>query len=216
MTLSGTVQQRWRNDTGENRSGSPTQSIVGVGAVYRSLDLPGFAHHVIALRGAAGFADERAISAFSAGGLSGTSVDVIAGYSVGDVRRTFGIRGFPPSAERGLRAFAGSLEYRAPLAAPSRHVRFIPVLFDRFSATAFADAGRAYCPSGAINDFSICNTTDATNPWLASVGGELNLDAALYYDVPARIRLGVAAPVANRDFADAKKVSAYLTFGSSF
>jgi hypothetical protein len=216
VSLNATVRQRWRNDTGDNGSGSPTRSVVGVVAAYQSLDLPGFAHHVIAVRGAAGFADERAISAFSAGGLSGTTVDVLAGYSVGDVTRTFGVRGFPPSAERGLRAFAGSLEYRAPLAAPSRHVRFIPVLFDRFSATAFADAGRAYCPSGTVNDFSICTATDASNPWLASVGGELNLDAALYYDVPARIRLGVAVPVASRDFAGAKTASVYLTFGSSF
>jgi len=44
----------------------------------------------------------------------------------------------------------------------------------------------------------------------------LNLDAALYYDVPARIRFGVAAPVSGRDYTRAKTVSVYLTFGSSF
>ena len=82
---------------------------------------------------------------------------------------------------------------------------------------AAAAGRRGSIPAFAkVLDFSICAASDVSNPWLASVGGELNLDAGLYYDVPARIRLGVAAPVANRDFADAKAVSVYFTFGSSF
>ena len=214
LTLSVTARERWRYRGGE-ASGTPSHSIVGSTAAYKSLDLPGFAHHVIALRAAAGYTDGRAISAFSAGGLSGTSLEVLAGFSVGDQRRTFGVRGFPPSAERGIRALAGSLEYRAPIAAPSRHIRFIPLLFDRVSATAFADAGRAYCPSTS-SESAVCSASDADNPWLASVGGEVNLDAALYYDVPARVRLGVASPVAGREETKPKTVSFYLAFGSSF
>jgi hypothetical protein len=216
ITISATARQRWRSAAGSESGGAPSRSIVGVSAAYRSLDLAGFAHHVIAVRGAAGYADERAISAFSVGGLSGTSLEVLAGVTVGDERRTFGVRGFPPSAERGIRAFAGSLEYRAPIAAPSRHIPFIPLLFDRFSATAFADAGRAYCPGELVPVAIVCRAADSENPWLASAGAELNLDAALYYDIPARIRFGVAVPVANRDYGRGKAASFYLTFGSSF
>jgi Tol biopolymer transport system component len=224
ISISVSARQRWRNssenrpsdNTGPGGSRSWSRSVIGVTAAYKSLDLPGFAHHVVGLRGAAGYADSRAISGFSAGGLSGTTIEVIAGVGLGNERRTFGVRGFPPSAERGTRAFAGSLEYRAPIAAPSRHVRYIPLLFDRFSATAFADLGRAYCPGAVVQAVTVCSDPGGANPWLASVGAELNLDAAIYYDVPARIRLGFAVPTASREYGRAKSVSTYLTFGSSF
>lgn len=224
ISVSVSARQRWRNspenlpsnNAGSAGSRSWSRSVIGVTAAYRSLDLPGFAHHVVALRAAAGYADSRAISGFSAGGLSGTTIEVIAGVGLGNERRTFGVRGFPPSAERGTRAFAGSLEYRAPIAAPSRHVRYIPLLFDRFSATAFADAGRAYCPGAVVQAVTVCSDPGGANPWLASVGAELNLDAAIYYDVPARIRFGFAVPTASREYGRAKSVSLYLTFGSSF
>jgi hypothetical protein len=67
-----------------------------------------------------------------------------------------------------------------------------------------------------VQALTVCNAPGSANPWLASAGAELNLDAAIYYDVPARLRLGFAAPIANRDDGRAKSVSVYLTFGSSF
>jgi hypothetical protein len=217
IAVSLSARERWRTGaTEEGASNKPSHAIVGTTAAFKALDLPGFAHHVIALRGAAGYTDGRTISTFSAGGLSGTSIEVLAGYGVGDTRRTFGVRGFPPSAERGIRAFAGSVEYRAPIAAPSRHIRFIPLLFDRISASAFADAGRAYCPTSAVDKETVCTESASQNPWLSSVGAELNLDAALYYVVPARLRFGVAVPTSGRDATRAKSASFYLTFGSSF
>ena len=223
ISVSVTARQRWRNspqnvpsDDDGASSRTSSRSVIGVTAAYKALDFPGFAHHVIAMRGAAGYTDSRAISGFSAGGLSGSTLEVLAGVAVGNERRTFGVRGFPPSAEQGIRAFAGSVEYRAPIVAPSRHVRFIPVLFDRLSATAFADVGRAYCPGDVLQAVTVCSNPGSANPWLASAGAELNLDAAIYYDVPARMRLGVAAPFASREYGRAKSVSVYFTFGSSF
>jgi hypothetical protein len=212
-----TARERWRKTSGESAfSTAPSHTVTGTLAGYKSLDLPGFAHHVIALRGAAGYTDGRTIDLLHAGGLSGSSLEVLAGYGLGGERRQFGVRGFAPSAEVGTRAFAGSLEYRAPIAAPSKHIRFIPLLFDRISATAFADAGRAYCPASTVNSSTLCSARDVDNPWLASVGAELNLDAALYYDIPARIRMGLVAPVSGRDETNAKTVSGYVTFGTSF
>ena len=208
VALAMSARQRWESAD----FGGGSRSVVGVAAGYKSLDLPGFAHHVIAVRGAAGYADRRAISTFSAGGLSGGSLGVIAGVDVGNSQRTFGVRGFPPSAEQGIRALAGTVEYRLPLAAPSARIRFIPLLFDRISASAFADAGRAWCPAGATG---VCEI-DRGGPWLASAGGELNLDTAIQYDFPARFRLGVAVPFQGGSAVRAKSASVYLTIGSAF
>lgn len=212
VALSGTVRQRWQSDSEAGAS----RSAIGVISGYKSLDLPGFAHHVLALRTAVGLADERAISSFSVGGLSGGSIEVLAGLGIGDRRRTFGIRGFPPSAQQGIRAFAGSFEYRAPLSAPSRRYPYIPVLIDRISATAFADAGRAYCPTAADSTSVVCRPKSVGAPWLGSVGGEVNFDTAFQSDFAARLRAGVAVPVLNREAGRARAASFYVTFGSSF
>ncbi|HEY0242988.1 MAG TPA: hypothetical protein VGC52_10015 [Gemmatimonadaceae bacterium] len=211
VSLTGIARQRWEAGNFDNAS----RSAIGVAALYKSLDLPGFAHHVIAVRGAGGYADERAISTFSVGGLSGGSLDVLEGISVGGERRTFGVRGFSPSSEQGIRALAGTAEYRVPVAAPSKRLPILPVLFDRISLAAFADAGRAFCPVSADQD-GVCRLARDESPWLASVGGEVDLDTAIQYDVPARFRFGFAVPVAGRTAVGASAASVYLTLGSSF
>lgn len=211
ISIGATVRQRWL----AGDFGDASRSVVGVGALYKSLNLPGFAHHVIAVRGAGGYADDRAITTFSVGGLSGGSLDVLEGLSLGSERRTFGVRGFPPSSEQGIRALGGTVEYRAPLAAPSRRIPFVPLLFDRISAAAFADAGRAFCPASAGSS-AVCQSSLEDAPWLASAGAEIDFDTAIQYDVPARFRLGLAVPVAGRTAVGANRASVYLTVGSSF
>jgi hypothetical protein len=211
MSVSATARQRWQTGA----AGSASRSVIGVAALYKSLDLPGFAHHVIAVRGAAGYADDRAISSFSVGGLSGGTLDVIAGFAIGGERRTFGVRGFPPSAEQGIRALGATAEYRAPIAAPSARVPFIPLLFDRISFSAFSDAGRAFCPASA-GETDACRIPSGDSPWLVSAGGEVDFDTAIQYDVPARFRLGVAVPVVNREAGRAQSASLYFTLGASF
>ncbi|HKY96481.1 MAG TPA: hypothetical protein VJL35_01380, partial [Gemmatimonadaceae bacterium] len=211
ISLSGTARQRW--EAGDFADGS--WSLLGSTALYKSLELGGFAHHVIALRAAGGYADDDAITSFSVGGLSGGTLELLEGINLGSERRTFGVRGFPPSAEQGIRALGGTAEYRAPLAAPGRRVPFIPVLFDRISMSLFGEAGRAFCPlSAGITD--ACRAPRTRAPWLASVGGEIDFDTAIQYDFPARFRLGVAVPVTGREAADANKASVYLTVGSAF
>jgi hypothetical protein len=212
ITLSATTRRRWLSSDASNAS----NSVVGVVAAYKSLDLPGFSHHALALRLAGAAADKNAISTFSVGGLSGQSLEVVTGIAVGGDRRTFGVRGFSPSAEQGTQAVGGTLEYRAPLAAPSTRVPFIPVLFDRISVSTFADAGRAYCPGGAGQSVVVCGSTKRPMPWLASLGAEANFDTAIQYDVPARFRFGVAVPMAGKGATGARGLSAYLTIGESF
>ena len=206
-------RQRWQNGT----SGSSTRSVVGVSTLYKSLDLPGFAHHVLALRGAGGITDERSPDRFSAGGLSGTSLEVFPGVPLGEQRRTFGVRGYPAGAEGGIRAYSAALEYRAPLGAPSSGYRFIPVFIDKTSLTLFGETGRAFCPASAsASGNGVCRASDAANPVMTSAGAELNVDTGLQLDVAARIRLGVAFPLANRALLRAPTAQLYATFGASF
>ncbi len=212
VSLSASTRRRWRTGDVANAS----NSVIGVVAAYKSLDLSGFAHHVIAARVAGAAADRNAISTFSAGGLSGGSLEVLSGISVGTTRRTFGVRGFPPSSEQGTKALGGTVEYRAPIAAPSTRVPFVPILFDRISVAAFGEAARAWCPAGTTQTPTICRSRNRNSPWLGSVGAEADFDTAVQYDVPARIRAGIAVPVLNRGFADARAVSFYLTLGTSF
>ncbi|HKR09464.1 MAG TPA: hypothetical protein VJS39_09760 [Gemmatimonadaceae bacterium] len=211
ISASVSARHRWRAGT----SGASTRSVVGVTSLYKSLDLPGPAHHVIALRVAGGITDEDSPNLFSAGGLSGTSLELFPGYSLGQQRRFFGVRGYPPSAESGIRAYAGTVEYRAPLFTPSRGFRFIPVFIDRGSLTFFGETGRAYCPSTVAAN-TVCRAVDIGNPAMSSVGGELNFDTGLQLDVQARLRVGLAFPLAHREEFGASKAQAYVTFGASF
>jgi len=211
VSASVSGRQRWRSGT----SGASTRSIVGVTLLYKSLDLPGPAHHVIALRAAGGVTDDQSPNLFSAGGLSGTTLEIFPGYGFGQQRRTFGVRGYPPSAESGIRAYAATAEYRAPLFTPSRGFRFIPVFIDRGSLTFFGETGRAYCPN-SVGTNTVCRSIDIGNPAMTSVGAELNFDTALQLDVQARLRFGVAFPIANREEFGAARAQAYVTFGSSF
>jgi hypothetical protein len=208
ITLSASGRARWQNGS----SGSSTRSVVGVTTGFKSLDLPGFAHHVLALRAAGGITDERSPDRFSAGGTSGTLLEIFPGAYLGDQRRTFGVRGYPAGAEQGIRAYSTALEYRVPLFAPSRGFRFIPVFIDRTSLTIFGETGRAYCPQVV----GVCRPTDVDNPAMTSTGAEFNVDTGLLLDLEARFRMGVAFPLTNRETLGASTPQFYATFGASF
>ncbi len=212
LSLSTTLRQRWR--TGSSTAAS--RSAVAAASGYKSLDLGGFAHHVFAVRIAAGLADNRAPDRFAAGGLSGSSLAIISGLDVGGQRRTFGVRGYPAGAEAGIRAAAGSAEFRAPLFAPSRGFRFVPLFVDKVSALVFGDVGRAYCPASAVNGSGACLASDVGNPWMSSFGAELNVDSGIQLDYAARLRLGIAIPTVRRQELRAPASLVYATFGTSF
>ncbi len=211
VSLSVTGQQQWQWQT---PSAAASRSVVGVTSLYKSLDLPGFAHHVIAARAALGWADENATAEFGAGGLTGLGLAVVPGVNVGDQPRVFSVRGYPPNAQEGTRAAVGSLEYRLPLFVPARGWHLFPVFLGRTSLTVFGDAGEAWCP---VNPLPLaCSPGDAQRRLLASVGGELNFDATLQYDVPYRLRLGLAAPIANRARYGAPVLDPFVGLGLSF
>ncbi len=224
VALSFSAQQRWQDGAGVAAGSS--RRAVGVARAYRSLDLPGFSHHVLAVRAAGGVTDRRTATEFTAGGVSGSSAVLLPGVSVGDPSRSFGARGCPAGAQRGLRAAAASVEYRAPLLLPARGLALLPAFLDRVSLSAFADAATAWCPADVDRgEQTLCRRTSTGAPnlvvspdaprWLTSVGAELNLDAALQYDQGYRLRVGVAAPVRETQRAS-NRVSVYGTLGLSF
>ncbi len=185
-------RQRWL--TGESRPWS--REAVGVLSMYKSLDLPGYANHVLAARVAGGRSDGMAPEIFSVGGESGASVEVLPGVRTG-TRRTFGVRGWPTDSREGTGALATSVEWRFPITLTTRGAG--PLFFDRLSGAVFADAGAGWDPRPV--------------EWIASAGAELALDVAWIYDDAYRLRVGAARPVAG---AGRGKGSVYVLLGTSF
>jgi hypothetical protein len=212
LSVSVTGQQRWQITAPENSS----RYAFGQLSVYKALDLPGFAHHVIALYVAGGWEDNNATSEYQVGGRNGTLLNVVPGLSVGDLSRMFFVRGFSPETQEGTRALSGSVEYRLPLAIANRGWHLLPVFLGKTSLTMFYDAGEAWCPldHGAVP--LACSPGDVSRFLLSSAGAEFTVDAALQYDVPYRFRFGLAAPLTNRERYGASVVSPYVSFGLSF
>ena len=197
-------------------SNTLSSSVVGAASGYKSLDLPGFAHHVVALRVAGGLADRRSASSFVIGGTSGTFIQIVPGYSVGEGRRTFGVRGFPAGTSYGTSAASGTLEYRAPLTLGGRGFGMLPLFFDRSSISAFADAAVATCVASPLFS-STCAPSSRLGRTIASTGAELVLSAAILdWDTTQNLRFGVAVPTVGKDLVSVRPVSVYLAYGLSF
>ena len=213
MTFAMTARERLRS--GFTANGPSSLTIVGVTTAYKSLDLPGFAHHVLALRAAGGWSDLRSNAYLEAGGTSGTQIEIIPGYFIGETRQTFGVRGFAPGSLLGVRAVGGTVAYRAPLLMPGRGLSILPVFFDRASLELFGEGASTWCPSASA-DRDVCLTqSQTTRRTIASVGGEINLTTALFaWEDPYRLRFGVAAPVNNP--VGAPSATFYFAAGFSF
>jgi hypothetical protein len=217
ISLAATVRDRLRS--GANATGTQSVSTVGTASLYKSLDLPGFAHHVIALRGAAGYADDRASGYFFVGGVSGSSFQIIPGYTLGEGRKTFPVRGFSAGTLAGTRAITGSAEYRIPLFLTGGAPGPLPFFLDRSSLTLFGDYGSAWCPNLAA-DREVCNSNTpllTRRVSIASAGAELNLNlGVLSWDTPYRFRLGVVTPQHNAAYFGRQSVQVYVVSGISF
>jgi hypothetical protein len=209
--LAISAKQRWLAD---DPVATRSMTAIGVAAAFKSLDLPGFAHHVLALRVAGGWEDEKATSELDAGGVSGTMLSIAPGVTLGDPQRTFFARGFPAGVRQGIRALGANLEYRAPVAVPAAGLKMLPVFLQRVSAVVFADAASAWCPFGLAA--SAPCPAGTPQDWLASAGAELHLDTALQYDVPYKFRVGLATPLAGRRYFGGGNVAAYFAMGLAF
>jgi hypothetical protein len=203
---------RYRADDGIDRQ--DVREGILQGSVAKSLPLPGFARHVVALRGAYGVADTYTRRPFEVGGVSGGTLEVLPGLAVGDPQRTFFVRGAVPAAQRGNRAAAFSGEYRAPLTRIGRGAGLAPLYLQKLSVLAFADAGAAWCAGEDVAS-TVCGLGAPTREWMSSAGAELVFDAALNYDILYRLRFGFARALRGIPSADRGAIL-YLTLGSTF
>ena len=215
VQLNLTVRDRLRS--GSTASGTQSFSTIGTASVYKSFDFPGFAHHVLALRGAFGYADERSNSYYFVGGVSGSTFEIVPGYVVGEGRKTFPVRGFQAGTLAGIRALAGTAEYRVPLFLIGKSPSILPFFFDRSFLTVFSDYGAAWCPT-VRSGREVCNRAGQNNRAdIASAGAELNLNlGVLSWDSPYRFRLGAVAPTYNAHYFGRKSLQVYVVAGTSF
>ena len=213
FTLTGSTAYRWREN--DPTAAGAWRSIVAA-RQYLPLNLPGFSRHVIATRATIGVAQQSSTTEFSVGGTSGQSAELLPGVTVGDPSRTFSLRGVAPGTQRGIRALAGGVEYRAPLVMFKRLPSPFTLFVDRLSMTLFSDAARAWCPEALARSANVvCERPGRRDGWLASAGAEVVVDLAVQYDVPYRLRIGAAAPnVAPRDVS--RGGAFYVTLGGYF
>ncbi|MCI0433632.1 MAG: hypothetical protein L0271_08275 [Gemmatimonadetes bacterium] len=168
-------------------------------AAYKSLPLGSFAHHVLAVRTSGRVRTGDGARLTSIGGGSGGRADVL-GVNIGGGTRFLPVRGFDAGILAGTRAWTATLEYRAPLALLGRRPALSPVFFDRISAAGFADLGDAECTGLALQRFpNTCGRRNSVSTPLIGAGAELVLDIGFAGIFPARVRLGVAAPVRGPD-----------------
>ena len=213
VSIGTTYRERWQGayDLPNGRT------VVGVLRGYKSLDLPGYAKHVLATRISGAWASDASLESFDVGGTSGSSLEVLPGITVGDASRTFGVRGFPPGYLSGNQAFGSALEYRAPLLLANRGVDVSPFYLSRTGLTLFGEAASAWCVRTSRRE---CVDLPDNRPWIASLGAEVWLDASASYDVPYRVRFGVAAPVRSQGDAGSSPEwldpHLYISFGAAF
>ncbi|HEX2778554.1 MAG TPA: hypothetical protein VHM30_03575 [Gemmatimonadaceae bacterium] len=206
LSAYGSGERLWDRD---ERAGGHTR-LVGSLAGYKSLDLPGYAHHVLALRVAGGWTDSEDGRELSVGGVP-SDFATIGATSIGGTS-DFPMRGFIDGALSGTRALVGSLEYRAPLLIPARGATLL--FLDRTSVSLFADAATAWCgDSTAVTDCA--SGTKPVSP-LVSVGGELVLDLAIFYDLPLTVRVGAAKALGAFAKSPLTSNGVYVGIGRSF
>ena len=182
----------------EQASGRWSNELRGRLALYvRVPPRAGFASPVLAMRLAAGVTTGPLPRFFGVGGVSSGILSVGAGQTLGGTR-TFPLRGYPGNEVRGRRAASVAVEYRLPLALVGKSLGHLPFGVDRLSLALFGDAGDAWDPGEALRLHR-----------LRSAGVELVGDVTVSYDLPLRVRIGIAQP------AD-RHAQVYAAFATDF
>jgi hypothetical protein len=201
ISFAATGRLRWLEGSGPTQS----RSLSAVFDAYKSVDIAGFAHEVLAARVAGGIASGADPGVYDIGGSNGTPVAVFPGFTLGS-RHTFAVRGFPSGIRSGEKVVSGSLEYRVPFLAPHRGLGFWPAFLDRTSIDVFSDAGTTW---------NSADTTFNGKP-LASIGAEVVANLGLQYDAPYVARVGIAFPYINNSPVKVSPASVFFEIGFAF
>jgi hypothetical protein len=160
------------------------QEVTGRIRGYVPLWGGGFATHVLALQvsGGSAFGPNAQFGHFGVGGATGSTED-LTGFSLFGGGFVFlPVRGYAASTRTGRWAWAGSAEYRFPLALLNNGLGAWPLHFDRVLGTLFVDAGNAWGP-GPLGHA------------LASVGAEISVQMVGFFRSGLLLRTGVAFPL---------------------
>jgi outer membrane protein assembly factor BamA len=171
---------------GRTMGASAALSEPALGSQYRVLTLatsltqyvPLWAHHVLALRYAAGVSlgDGEHLGVFQLGGFP--QVSLVEGLADPVILGGQALRGYAAGDRAGSQFHLVQLEYRFPIVRLNRGVLTLPVYLNRLWATVFADAGDAFSSAIDLARFRV------------GVGAELHLDFTLFYILPLSLRLG--------------------------
>ena len=142
----------------------------------------GFAYPVLALRGAIGALDGPIGDRVGVGGVSSGALLFGFGREVGAFR-TFPVRGYAGGVLAGRRAATLTAEYRMPLALLGHSLGHLPLGADKLALAIFGDVGDAWDAGER-----------ARLHRLRAFGAELIGDLTVSYDLPLRVRCGVAQP----------------------
>ena len=208
--ISASISYRERRDVAvpDTLRGDPgvdggLRDVVGVVSGFRGIGGPGFAPHVLAVRGAWG--TSRGPGAgnnhFVVGGGGGGGTGPL-GFTYDADRSVFPVRGFPVGTVRGETAWGASVEWRFPLAMIHRGFGAWPLHLDRLSGGIFVEGAGARSFDDGGGTFWVSR---------AATGAELVLSRSFLFESPGRIRGGVALPLQGP--ADP---SVYLGFGWGF
>jgi len=198
--LSAFVRGRTRSDlnvpdslSGVRGSDRSFDEVLGIFRAYHSFHGPGYSPHVLALRVAGGAArgPDAGAGHFEVGGAAGSTEGVTGLGLFGGSPLLFPVRGFPQAWRFGNRAWAVAAEYRFPLVLLNQGMGPWPFSIDRVMGAVFFDAGNAWGPELGVGGYR--NPRRGT---LASVGAELIASTLSFWRLPLRLRLGVAAPLA--------------------
>jgi hypothetical protein len=199
-TFSLRYRRRWRLD----RDGGSDEWRSRL-AVYQSIKgVGGFAHPVLAARVSAATSSGTDRETFGVGGASGITYQPLPGIVVGS-SRAFPVRGFEPGEIRGGTVAVGTAELRIPVALVAKALWDLPYGLDRVSLRIFYDYGRVWEPP-----------VSGRPDWIHSTGVEVTWDLVVLYDVPLRLRTGVATALNDGSATRQGDVSFGLGFGSEF
>ena len=197
-----TVTYRRREQQGTARWSNELRTRL---ALYARVPGPGgFAHHVLAVRLAAGATGGPLADLLKVGGVSQGVLSLGFTGPLGG-SRSFPVRGYRGNALLGRRAATASVEYRVPLALVGESLGHLPFGADKLWLALFGDAGDAWNPGVAPRLGR-----------LRSAGVELVADLTVSYDVPLEVRLGVAQPLATPPSGDARRPRVYLALAADF
>jgi hypothetical protein len=199
-TVSLRYRRRWRMD-----QDGGSDEWRGRLAVYRSIPGVGsFAHPVLAARVSAATSSGDDRETFGVGGASGITYQPLPGITAGS-SRAFPVRGYEAGEIRGGTVAVGTAELRIPLSLVARPLWDLPYGLDRVSLRIFYDHGRTWEPP-----------IQGLPHWIHSAGVEVTWDLLVLYDVPLRLRTGVATALRDGSVTRQGDVRFGLGFGSEF